>query len=125
MSIESERDLKVKITNKLATPSCPDNYTAAFVAGTEPKETCDQLTGVKGFFSRILGIGGDKPLPPVQPAPPAQAVPGQQPVAANQKPEEKKKGLFGKIVGIFKDDKQPPPVSNPPQGGSRDTGTPH
>lgn len=116
-----------KITNKLATPSCPDNYTAAFVAGTEPKETCDQLTGVKGFFSRILGIGGEKPLPPVQGAAPQPAT-GQQPVAANQNqnedPSKKKKGLFGKIVGIFKDDKQPPPVSNPQQGDSSNSSSP-
>ena len=116
-----------KVTNKLATASCPDNYTAAFVAGTEPKETCDQLQGVKGFFSRILGIGGDKPLPPVQPAVPGQPA-GQPPLAANQKPDDgqKKKGLFGKIVGIFKDDKQSAPVSNPPQGdNSRNDGSPH
>jgi penicillin-binding protein 1B len=31
-----------KITNRLATPSCPDDYTIAFVAGTEPHDTCDQ-----------------------------------------------------------------------------------
>ncbi|HKM47035.1 MAG TPA: PBP1A family penicillin-binding protein, partial [Terriglobales bacterium] len=40
-----------KITNRLATPSCPDTYTIAFVAGTEPRDTCDQSGGVRGFFS--------------------------------------------------------------------------
>src|SRR5260221_1313924 len=39
-----------KITNRLATPSCPDDYTIAFVAGTEPHETCDQNGGVQGIF---------------------------------------------------------------------------
>src|SRR3981081_7928 len=28
-----------KATTRLATPACPDDYTAAFVAGTEPRET--------------------------------------------------------------------------------------
>ena len=44
-----------KVTNRLATPSCPDTYTIAFIAGTEPHDTCDQSGGVAGFFSRIFG----------------------------------------------------------------------
>jgi tRNA-dihydrouridine synthase len=52
-----------KSTNRLATPSCPETYTAAFVAGTEPHETCDQSSGIGGFFSHLMGLG-DKPLPP-------------------------------------------------------------
>jgi penicillin-binding protein 1B len=87
-----------KSTNRLATPACPETYTAAFVAGTEPHDTCDQANGVKGFFSRIFGLGGEKPLPPApgQPAAPA---------ADQSSSPEKKKSLFGKIAGIFKDDK--------------------
>ena len=39
-----------KITNLLATPTCPDDYTIAFITGTEPRDTCDQTTGgVRGF----------------------------------------------------------------------------
>jgi penicillin-binding protein 1B len=97
-----------KATNLLATPSCPETYTAAFIAGTEPSQTCDQPAGVKGFFSKIFGLGGDKVLPP----PPASASPPDSGVAQDQKPEtaKKKKGLLGKFVGIFKDDKP----SNPP-----------
>ena len=101
-----------KLTNLLATPSCPDNYTAAFIAGTEPSQTCDQGTGVRGFFSRIFGLGNDKVLPP----PPAGA--GSEVAAEDAK---KKKGLFGKIVGIFKEDKssnstppKPPENGDPP-----------
>src|SRR5271154_6703448 len=46
-------DVKLdKATNRLATPTCPDDYTSAFVAGTEPRDTCDQEGGAKGFFSR-------------------------------------------------------------------------
>src|SRR4029077_8545408 len=40
-----------KATNRLATPTCPDDYTSAFVAGTEPHDTCDAQEGMKGFFS--------------------------------------------------------------------------
>jgi len=68
------------------------------VAGTEPHDTCDQANGVKGFFSRIFGLGGEKPLPP---SPGQPATPGTD---QNSSPE-KKKGFFGKIAGIFKDDK--------------------
>jgi len=100
-----------KATNRLATPSCPETYTAAFVAGTEPRETCDQSSGVGGFFSHLLGLG-DKPLPP----PPAgtQAAQDGQPA---QDAEKKKKGFFGKIVGIFKEDKSAPQPSKPPDNG--------
>ncbi|MBV9483382.1 MAG: PBP1A family penicillin-binding protein [Acidobacteria bacterium] len=95
-----------KSTNRLATPACPETYTAAFVAGTEPHDTCDQANGVKGFFSRIFGFGGDKPMPPA----PFQA--GAAGAEANN-PREKKKGIFGKIAGIFKEDKSPKSSNQP------------
>lgn len=102
-----------KTTNLLATPSCPQTYSAAFVAGTEPSETCDQTTGMRGFFSRVFGLGGDKALPP----PPPGAQPAGQPANAASAPVEdqgkKKKGFFGKITGIFKDDKPSNPPSPP------------
>ena len=47
-----------KATNRLATPTCPDDYISAFVAGTEPRDTCDAQAGVKGFFSKnVWGRG--------------------------------------------------------------------
>ena len=107
-----------KATNLLATPTCPETYTAAFIVGTEPTTTCDQGSGVKGFFSKMFGLGGDKPLPP-----------GSQPgTAANQYPNnpgadgKKKKGIFGKIAGIFKDDKSSNP---PPKPQDNDANAPH
>ncbi|MFZ0733440.1 MAG: PBP1A family penicillin-binding protein [Candidatus Sulfotelmatobacter sp.] len=96
-----------KTTNRLATPTCPDDYTSAFVSGTEPSETCDQQAGMKGFFSRIFS-GGEKPVLAPQPAN------AQDPNAQDPK---KKKGFFGKLAGIFKDDKSSAPVSKPPDGG--------
>src|SRR5208283_1433778 len=92
-----------KATNLLATPSCPETYTAAFIAGTEPNQTCDQPGGVKGFFSRMFGLGGEKALPP--PAPGAQngtlAGGATQDANAINQDGKKKKGFFGKIAGIF------------------------
>jgi penicillin-binding protein 1B len=107
-----------KTTNLLATPACPETYTAAFIAGTEPSQTCDQPTGVKGFFSRMLGMGGEKPLPP-PPQNGVQAGAATQDANATDPDGKKKKGFFGKIAGIFKDDKP----SNPPPNTPAQTGT--
>lgn len=110
-----------KNTNRIATSSCPETYSVAFIAGTEPKDTCDQVPGDhRGILSRILG------LDPPQVAPPPVVVGGQPAPAAPSPPAEDsqkpKKGFFGKIVGIFKDNKSaekpapptPPPTSPPP-----------
>lgn len=106
-----------RLTNRLATPTCPDDYTAAFIAGTEPNQTCEQTAGITGFFSRVLGLGGEKALPP-------PGAPGDQSAAdanGQNTDQPKKKGLFGKIAGIFKGDKPADPPPKPPQGGD----TPH
>jgi len=103
-----------KVTNRLATPSCTDDYVSAFVAGTEPRDNCEAQQGMKGLFSRIFG-GGAQPQPAQ-----AQAANGQDP--NNPEDPKKKKGFFGKIAGIFKDDKPAAPVSKPPDNGQT---TPH
>ncbi len=100
-----------KSTNLLATPKCTDDYTSAFVAGTEPHDTCESQQGVKGFLSKIFG-GGDKPAMPQTPAPATGNTESNNPQDA-----QKKKGFFGKIAGIFKDDKKPAPVSKPADSG--------
>jgi penicillin-binding protein 1B len=102
-----------KTTNLLATPACPETYTAAFIAGTEPSQTCDQPAGVKGFFSRMLGMGGEKALPPPPPNG-TQAGAATQDANAADPDGKKKKGFFGKIAGIFKDDKPSNPAPNTP-----------
>jgi penicillin-binding protein 1B len=99
-----------KATNRLATPTCPDDYEAAFVSGTEPRDTCDQQNGVAGFFSRIFN-GSPKVLPP--PNSP-QVESAQDPAAQDQQNGQKKKGFFGKLAGIFKDDKSSNPPPKPP-----------
>jgi penicillin-binding protein 1B len=113
-----------KTTNLLATAACPQTYTADFIAGTEPTQTCDQPVGVSGFFSRIghaIGLG-EKPLPPPNsnPVPRPPSAGGPQPTPAGQPPDQaaqnakKKKGVLGKIAGIFKEDKASNPPPNPP-----------
>ena len=105
-----------KATNRLATPTCPDDYVSAFVAGTEPHDTCDAQEGMKGFFSRMFG-GGDKGVQPQPPPASPEAANGQDP---NNPQAKKKKGIFGKIAGIFKDDKSTAPVSKPADSGQND-----
>jgi hypothetical protein len=57
-------------------------------------------------------LGNDKPITPS--TPPATAQDSQDP--KNQDPK-KKKGFFGKIAGVFKDDKTEAPVSKPADSG--------
>ncbi len=118
-----------KVTNRLATPSCPDDYSVAFIYGTQPQQTCDQ-TDNRGFFSRILGLGSSQPpgagesssaqprpgggptFRSAAPAGPNSRGNGSQP-PANAQDQGKKKGIFGKIFGIFKgDDSEPDPRRN-------------
>ncbi len=91
-----------KATNRLATPSCLETYSAAFLEGTEPKDTCDQ------------------PLPPnLFGTNPAGVLPGEGEKGDHslEKPgDTQKKGFLGKVADFFKGDKTPPPPSNPPKG---------
>ena len=98
-----------KVTNRLATPACPGTYYIAFIAGTEPKETCEQaFSDHRGFFSKILGLGSPEVAPPTNtngPVAPPQgaAAPGQVPGGqANGQPpaeQKKKKGFFSRVFG--------------------------
>jgi penicillin-binding protein 1B len=116
-----------KTTNLLATPTCPLTYTAMFIAGTEPNQTCDQRGGIKGAFSRIFGMGTDKALPPPAAPPGSSAQQDQSNAAVDAAARgdmatdpKKKKGFFGKIAGIFKDDKS----SNAPPKPAADQAQP-
>ena len=121
-----------KVTNRLATPACPQTYYVAFIAGTEPKETCEQaFSDHRGFFSKILGLGSPEVAPPPTtngsaPAQQSGAVPGQasasqggvQP-AAEQK---KKKGFFSRVFGGKGNDQNQNENSNaapPPDKGNK------
>jgi penicillin-binding protein 1B len=126
-----------KATNRLATPTCPDDYTIAFVAGTEPHDTCDQPSGVQGFFSRIFGGTSDKQLPPPTTNGPTTGAatngsasngnPEQAGGVQSQQEPKKKKGFFGKIADAFRgdggqdkkdDNKNTQPASKPATNGA-------
>jgi penicillin-binding protein 1B len=117
-----------KITNRLATPSCPDDYTIAFIAGTEPHDTCDQTGGgVQGFFSRIFGGNSEKALPPPTTNGNPQGATGVQSSGVQSTPEEeakKKKSFFGKIVGVFKGDDNSAKNDKNAAAASKGSGTP-
>jgi penicillin-binding protein 1B len=44
-------------TNLLADETCPDDYTAAFLDGTVPTDTCDHSADKRNLIQRILGLG--------------------------------------------------------------------
>jgi penicillin-binding protein 1B len=126
-----------KVTNLLSDEACPEAYSAAFLDGTQPTDTCDHPNlDQRNIFQKLFGLG-EKPngpnLPggvmpsvrqatptPVQPAP----VPGVTaqnntiPPTVEQQPK-KKKGFFSRIFGGGKDDsdnqKKKPDPNNPPQ----------
>ncbi len=116
-----------KTTNLLADASCPEDYTAAFLDGTQPTDTCDHANGdQRNIFQKIFGLGEKSVAPagqPVQarpvtpsPAPPQPGPPaGQQPAqAANQDQQQqqpkKKRGFFSRLFGGGNkdEDKKPP-----------------
>jgi penicillin-binding protein 1B len=46
-----------KVTNLLADGACPDDYTAAFLDGTAPTDTCDHPPDHRNVFQKIFGLG--------------------------------------------------------------------
>jgi penicillin-binding protein 1B len=107
-----------KNTNLLATPACPETYTVAFISGTEPKTTCEQgRADQRNIFQKIFGLGTSPAPSTVQPPaaqpgskPPQRGVASTQPVQQTPRTKpvqdtgQKKKGFWGKFVGIFKGD---------------------
>jgi penicillin-binding protein 1B len=119
-----------RATNQIATPSCPDDYTTAFIDGTQPTQTCEQ-TAHGNVFQRIFGI---EPKPTPTPAASNTGSGGPAPVAGqsatpqnpvpDQEQEKKKKGFWGKIFGGSKDDnkddnRQIKPAATPSPGKDR------
>jgi penicillin-binding protein 1B len=109
-----------KATNLVADASCPDDYTAAFLDGTQPTDTCDHSNGdQRNLFQKIFGLG-EKPATPPPPAnAPAAIVPRQpsvngaipqpppNPVAQPEPEKKKKRGFFSRLFGKkSKDDSQ-------------------
>jgi penicillin-binding protein 1B len=124
-----------KKTNLLADASCPEDYPAVFLDGTQPTDTCDHSNGdQRNLFQRIFGLG-EKPAnpgpvptttstpPTPQPNVPAQsatqgATAQNQPVQPEPAPK-KKRGFFSRLFGGGKKDQdqqqqpQPQPQTQP------------
>jgi penicillin-binding protein 1B len=47
-----------KVSNLLADSACPDDYTAAFLDGTAPTDTCDHPPDHRNIIQKIFGLGG-------------------------------------------------------------------
>ena len=126
-----------KVTNKLATPSCQDTYTQAFIAGTEPRETCDQSTtnhepqNNKNQTAPILvgasdavAVSNTKALLIMAKASTSTNAQNRQEQIDESKGQnpstQKKKGFFGKVFGVFKDkdSKQAAPPSTVKQSAT-------
>jgi penicillin-binding protein 1B len=118
-----------KATNHIATSACPDDYTAAFIDGTQPTQTCEQTaSGGGNFFQRLLGVE-PKPSPPPSNiiGNTAQSQSQGQSPANRGTPQtsepEKKKGFWGRLFGGGNDKKDdnkekpaaPGPGARPPQ----------
>ena len=120
-------------TNLLADAACPEDYTAAFLDGTQPTDTCDHSMGdQRNIFQKIFGLG-QRPVTqapqqqvvvqqPAKPQNPAQAAPAQNSQAQNQNEDQdqdhkkKKRGFWSKLFGVGGDkDKSKDQNDNNPQ----------
>lgn len=107
-----------KNTNLVADAACPDDYTAAFLDGTQPTDTCDHVNGnQRNLFQRIFGLGGNSEnnqpssnnptaLAPKQPKLPAIAPrqPAQTTIAPPKPEKKKKRGFWSKLFGRHSND---------------------
>ncbi|WP_213806852.1 transglycosylase domain-containing protein [Granulicella sp. dw_53] len=120
-----------KATNLLADSSCATStFSAAFLDGTAPQNTCSQMTeSPQNFVQKLFGIGGHPeatPLPgntppptaPIQRQNPNTPPDGNAPSPATPAEPQKKKNIFQKIFGGGDKNKQQPepqPTQPPPQ----------
>jgi len=95
-----------KGTNQLADETCPNSYSAAFLNGTQPQNTCSRMgENEGGILGKIFGSGND-------------AEPQQQPQTYNPdgtptEPQPKKRNFFQKLFGVGKDKQEPQPAPQP------------
>jgi penicillin-binding protein 1B len=112
-------------TNLLADASCPDDWTATFLDGTQPTETCDHSMGdQRNIFQKIFGFGGQPVHPPPPkvaqqpPPPPKRAAPPRRAEARNRNAEEtpehkKRRGFWARLFGRHDDNNKPQDNQNP------------
>ena len=105
-------------SGQLATASCPQTVQEYFVSGSEPTQLCELHGGPHlastpaNWLSHLFGKDNNPPPPPNTAANPPNGANPQTPPADDQ--AEKKKGLLGKIFGIFGSSKKPADSQKPP-----------
>jgi len=107
-------------SGQLATSSCPQTVQEYFVSGSEPTQMCELHGGghfasaPANWLAHLFGKDNSNPSPPPPNSaanPPNGANP-QEPPAEDE--SQKKKGLLGKIFGIFGSSKKPAESQKPP-----------
>jgi penicillin-binding protein 1B len=105
-----------KNTNLLADSTCPEDYYAAFLDGTAPKNTCSHPNDdQRNFFQKLFGLGGGPQqqlpprsgptvLPPGQPQQPGNSNAQNAQNSEQEKPKAKKRGFFSRLFGGGKKD---------------------
>ena len=121
-----------KATNLLSDAACPDSYTAAFLDGTQPTDTCDHSNGdQRNLFQKIFGIGEKAPVMPAPAAHQAVPQPAQKPMTPAPNPAQgatadntqdqnaqqpkKKRGFFSRLFGGGKKNDQQQQQQDDPQ----------
>lgn len=94
-------------TGEIATSACPKTRTEYYLVGTQPTQVCHLHGGgntqIAGWDTVPPTVNSSNSSTPqvVNSLPVPSAPPGTEPPPAN-KEEKKKKGIFGKLKGIFK-----------------------
>ncbi len=89
-----------KQTDLLADTSCPDSFTAAFLDGTQPQNTCSQMSeSPQSLTQRLFNLGGSNQ--------PDNSVP-QNSTDDLDPSQPKKKNFLQKLFGSGDKNKQPP-----------------
>ena len=104
----------------LATASCPQTQNEFFIEGSQPTQYCPMHgggpvaeSGPAGWLAHLFGKG-EPAAPAATNTAPGNA--GESPGAQQEEQGEKKKGILGRIFGIFGGgNKKPEDESKPPQ----------
>jgi penicillin-binding protein 1B len=95
-----------KITNQIATPACPNVYTAAFIDGTQPTQTCEQaVADHRNVFQKIFGLGSAPPPPVSVSNSPNGPLAQPATVQSSTEKPKKKPGFWGRLFGSKDDNK--------------------
>ena len=106
-------------SGQLATSSCPQTVQEYFVSGSEPTQMCELHGGghfasaPANWLAHLFGKDNNpSPPPPNSAANPSNGANPQPPASDDE--SQKKKGLLGKIFGIFGSSKKPADSQKPP-----------